>query len=196
MERLAVRHATRGQKRRRNRRIGIVGGVLVVIVGILLAIFVGPASNDDNKKSAATTVPPTTAAPLKRCVGLKDALPKGAPSVPIAAGAAPTRLVTKDIKVGTGAVVPKGAPKVAVNYVGVLCSTGKVFDSSYSRNQPFDANLASGVIKGWQEGVPGMKAGGVRLLEIPPDLAYGAAGQPPTIPENEALFFIVSVVGV
>ncbi len=115
--------------------------------------------------------------------------------MPLAAGPAPTTLVTKDLKVGTGAVIPKNA-KVTMNYVGVACSTGKIFDSSYSRNQTFPADLSptGQLIAGWQQGIPGMKVGGVRLLAIPSDLAYGAAGQSPTIGPNEPLFFLVSAV--
>jgi peptidylprolyl isomerase len=107
-------------------------------------------------------------------------------------GPAPTKLSTQDLKVGTGAVVPKNA-KVTVNYVGVACSTGKIFDSSYSRNQTFDADLGGGIIPGWQQGIPGMRIGGVRLLAIPSDLAYGSTGQSPIAPD-EALFFLVAAV--
>jgi peptidylprolyl isomerase len=92
--------------------------------------------------------------------------------------------------------VQAGAPKVTVNYVGVLCTTGTVLDNSFARKQTLDANLAGGVIPGWQQGIPGMKVGGRRLLEIPPDLAYGADGKAPDVPPNEPLFFVVDVVAV
>ena len=102
-------------------------------------------------------------------------------------GPAPTKLSTQDLKVGTGAVVPKNG-KVTVNYVGVACSTGKIFDSSYSKGQPFPADLTTGgFILGWQQGIPGMKVGGVRLLAIPSDLAYGTAGEPADRPRRVAL---------
>jgi len=148
------------------------------------------------ESSTATSVgtAPTTTVPSsvqgKPCVGLKDPLPKGSPAMPLEAGPAPTKLVTQDLKVGTGAVVPEGAT-VTVDYVGVACSTGKIFDSSYSRNQPFQAQLVQGqIIDGWDQGIPGMRIGGVRLLAIPPALAYGSEGNTGIAPD-EALFFLV-----
>ncbi len=126
---------------------------------------------------------------------MKGTLPKGAPAVPIIPGPPPTTLTTHDIKVGTGATVAKDA-KVTVNYIGVSCSTGEIFDSSWSRNQPFQADLSGGVIEGWQQGIPGMKVGGERELIIPPSLGYGAEGSPPTIAPNETLIFVVDVVSV
>jgi peptidylprolyl isomerase len=124
---------------------------------------------------------------------LKDPLPKGAPPFSLPAGPIPTKLTTHDLKVGTGAVVPKNA-KLLVNYVGVACSTGKIFDSSYSRSQPLEVDLNGGVIKGWSEGIPGMKIGGVRVIGIPSELAYGTQGSPPAIGANEALYFLVAPV--
>ena len=80
-----------------------------------------------------------------------------------------------DIKVGTGAVAETGQ-HVKVDYTGWL-TNGKKFDSSVGTGKPFDFMLgASQVIKGWDEGVAGMKVGGKRQLRIPPDLAYGASG--------------------
>jgi FKBP-type peptidyl-prolyl cis-trans isomerase FkpA len=77
----------------------------------------------------------------------------------------------------------------------VACSTGKIFDSSYERGQPAMFAL-SGVIPGWQQGIPGMKVGGQRLLGIPSDLAYGPTGAPPDIAGNEALWFVVEIVAI
>jgi peptidylprolyl isomerase len=85
---------------------------------------------------------------------------------------------------------------VTVNYIGVSCSTGAIFDSSWSRSQTFDADLSGGVIQGWQQGIPGMKVGGERELVIPPSLGYGTDGSPPTIAPNETLIFVVDVVNV
>jgi peptidylprolyl isomerase len=138
-------------------------------------------------------VAPTTVPQAKQCKGLLDPLPKGSPAMPLKAGPAPTKLETKDLKIGKGAVVKKNA-KVTVNYVGVGCSTGVIFDSSYSRNQPFSADLSGGVIAGWIQGIPGMRIGGVRLLSIPADLAYGAQGKPPDIGPDEPLYFLVAAV--
>ncbi|MDX6732336.1 MAG: hypothetical protein QOC54_2284, partial [Baekduia sp.] len=81
-------------------------------------------------------------------------------------------------------------------YVGVLFNGGKQFDASWDRKPatPFDFTIGQGaVIAGWDEGVPGMKVGGRRVLVIPADKAYGAAGSPPTIPANAPLIFVVDL---
>ena len=106
------------------------------------------------------------------------------------------QLVTKDLIPGTGQAASAGQT-VTVNYVGVLCQTGKEFDSSWKRNQPFTTALSSGsVIPGWVKGIPGMKVGGRRELIIPASLAYGKAGSPPTIPPNSPLVFVVDLLSV
>lgn len=99
-----------------------------------------------------------------------------------------------DIKVGTGDEAKSGS-KVKVHYTGWLTS-GKKFDSSIG-SAPFDFTIGQGeVIKGWDEGVTGMKVGGKRQLRIPPDLAYGEDGHPPQIPQNATLIFDVQLVAV
>ena len=100
-----------------------------------------------------------------------------------------------DTKVGTGPVAQSGQ-HVKVHYTGWL-TNGKKFDSSVGTGKPFEFMLGAGqVIKGWDEGVAGMKVGGQRQLHIPPDLAYGPAGYPPVIPPNSALIFDVQLVEV
>ena len=100
-----------------------------------------------------------------------------------------------DIKVGTGAVAQSGK-HVKVDYTGWL-TNGKKFDSSVGTGKPFDFMLgASQVIKGWDEGVAGMKVGGKRQLRIPPDLAYGKAGYSTVIPPDSTLIFDVRLVDV
>jgi FKBP-type peptidyl-prolyl cis-trans isomerase len=100
-----------------------------------------------------------------------------------------------DIKVGTGDVAKEGS-HVRVHYTGWL-TTGKKFDSSVDAGKPFDFRLGNGdVIKGWDEGVAGMKVGGKRQLRIPPELGYGANGYPPIIPANATLIFDVQLLGV
>ena len=101
-----------------------------------------------------------------------------------------------DIKVGTGDVVAKKGDHVKVDYTGWL-TTGKKFDSSVGTGQPFDFRIGHGdVIKGWDEGVVGMKVGGKRQLRIPPDLAYGKEGYPGAIPPNATLIFDIQLVSV
>jgi peptidylprolyl isomerase len=104
-------------------------------------------------------------------------------------------LKIRDNEVGTGKVVRKGQVAV-VHYKGTLLS-GKKFDSSYDRGEPFSFPLGAGrVIRGWDEGVAGMKVGGKRTLIIPPDLAYGSDGVPGAIPPNATLKFEVELVDV
>jgi FKBP-type peptidyl-prolyl cis-trans isomerase FkpA len=100
-----------------------------------------------------------------------------------------------DLKKGTGAVA-KAGDSVKVHYTGWL-TDGKKFDSSVDRNEPFSFKLgARNVILGWDEGVAGMKVGGKRQLQIPPDLGYGARGAGEAIPPNSTLVFDVELLGV
>jgi FKBP-type peptidyl-prolyl cis-trans isomerase len=120
-------------------------------------------------------------------------------SAPIKVSGDPTKTASGleywDIKVGTGAVAQAGH-RVKVDYTGWL-TTGKKFDSSVGTGRPFDFMLGGGqVIKGWDEGVAGMKVGGKRQLRIPPDLAYGAKGYPGAIPPSATLIFDVQLVDV
>jgi peptidylprolyl isomerase len=118
------------------------------------------------------------------------------PTVTKPTGAPPTTLAKKDIFVGTGPEA-KAGESVTVNYVGVLYSTGAVFDASWKRHEPFAFTLGKGqVITGWDQGIAGMKVGGRRELIIPAPLAYGAKGSPPAIPPNAALVFVVDLLAV
>ena len=109
--------------------------------------------------------------------------------------------MVKDLIPGTGKTAAPGST-ITVNYVGKVCTTGKVFDASWTRHQLFTTALAptsptaQGVIPGWVQGISGMKVGGRRELIIPANLAYGAAGQPPTIPANSTLVFVVDLIAV
>jgi FKBP-type peptidyl-prolyl cis-trans isomerase len=108
----------------------------------------------------------------------------------------PSGLIYWDIRVGNGEVA-KEASHVRVHYTGWL-TNGKKFDSSVDAGRPFDFTIGNGeVIKGWEEGVAGMRVGGKRQLRIPPDLGYGAEGTPDgTIPPNATLIFDVQLLGV
>ena len=106
-----------------------------------------------------------------------------------------TSLGMEDVKVGTGAEATAGKT-VSVHYVGTLTS-GDKFDSSRDRGAPFSFTLGAGqVIRGWDQGVAGMKIGGLRKLTIPPDLAYGDRGFPPIIPPKSTLVFEVELLAV
>ena len=121
----------------------------------------------------------------------KLCVPSGAPS---------TKLVEKNLIVGTGATATDGS-ELSVNYVGALYSNGKTFDASWTDTPgkafgPFQLG-AGAVIPGWDEGLIGMKVGGRRELIIPPSLAYGKAGSPPAkIPGNATLIFIIDLLAV
>lgn len=164
----------------------------------IVAVLLSPLTNSNDTDSTTTTANPSsttvalTSVKGKPCVALADPLPKGAPKVPVETGPPPTVLVKKDLKVGDGAVVAANA-QLTVDYIGVSCSTGKIFDSSYATGQPASFGL-DGVIAGWQQGIPGMKVGGSRLLGIPPELAYGSTGSPPNIAPDETLWFVVTIV--
>jgi peptidylprolyl isomerase len=140
------------------------------------------AKEGSNGATTAATTP--TSGPLSK-----------APTVTPPSGAAPSKLVVKDIVIGTGAEAKAGQP-ATVNYVGVLYNGGKEFDASWKRNEPFTFTLGQGqVIPGWDQGVAGMKVGGRRELIIPSALAYGPQGRPPTIPPNAPLVFVVDLLG-
>jgi FKBP-type peptidyl-prolyl cis-trans isomerase len=104
-------------------------------------------------------------------------------------------LKSEDLEVGTGDEAKTGKT-VSVHYTGTL-TNGSKFDSSLDRGKPFEFQLGAGrVIKGWDQGVVGMKVGGKRKLTIPSDLAYGTRGFPPVIPPNSTLVFEIELLGV
>jgi len=118
------------------------------------------------------------------------------PVVAIPAGAPPADLVVEDLTVGTGAEATSGKT-VDVHYVGVGWSTQRQFDASWDRGSPFSFQLGAGrVIKGWDQGVAGMKVGGRRRLTIPAKLGYGDRGAGRDIKPGETLVFVVDLLKV
>jgi len=110
--------------------------------------------------------------------------------------APPADLVVDDLEVGEGDEAAPGRP-VEVHYVGVAWSTRRQFDASWDRGEPFGFTLGAGqVIKGWDQGVAGMKVGGRRQITIPPHLGYGKAGAGGVIKGGETLVFVVDLLGV
>lgn len=112
----------------------------------------------------------------------------------------PSGLQYEDIKIGSGKIARKGS-SVTVHYTGWLKtrdgSTGFKFDSSRDQNEPFTFRLGEGqVIPGWDEGVQGMRVGGIRKLIVPAHLGYGAKGAPPSIPPNATLLFEVELLSL
>jgi len=115
-----------------------------------------------------------------------------APTISSPSGTAPATLVTEDVIIGSGKVASSDST-LTVHYTLMAWSTGEIVESSWS-GQPAQFPL-SGVILGWQQGIPGMAVGGRRLLVIPPDLGYGEAGGGPIGP-NETLIFVVDLIDV
>jgi peptidylprolyl isomerase len=116
------------------------------------------------------------------------------PTISKPEGAAPTTLITKDIIEGSG-VAAVATSTMTVHYTLLTWSKGEVVESSWDSGSPATFPLAN-VIAGWQQGIPGMKVGGRRLLVIPSDLGYGAQGAGEAIGPNETLVFVVDVIGI
>ncbi len=149
------------------------------VVGILVTAVAGLWAQTSTHKPAPAARPNTTAPTKVTGDGVKTA----------------SGLQYWDIRVGTGAEA-KGGSHVKVHYTGWL-TTGKKFDSSVDAHQPFDFTIGKGeVIKGWEEGVAGMKVGGKRQLRIPPELGYGASGDPGSIPPNATLIFDIQLLAI
>jgi peptidylprolyl isomerase len=158
--------------------------VTILVLSVALAAGCG---GDD---STTGTTEGEAAAPAE------SASAGGKPKVSAPSGPPPKKLVIEDLKTGTGAQA-KAGDEVTVNYVGVNYKSGKEFDASWDRGEPFTFPLGAGmVIPGWDKGVEGMKVGGRRELIIPPNLAYGPEGSPPAIPPNETLIFVIDLLEV
>lgn len=144
-------------------------------------------------QSPATT--PEQVADQFANAAIEAAKPKGipVPDMPVVATSEVEGIKIEDMKIGDGAEIKKGA-MVLAHYHGTLVDGGKTFDSSFERGEPIAFPL-SGVIQGWQLGVPGMKVGGIRKLTIPADKAYGSQGAGNVIPPDAALSFIIQMVG-
>jgi FKBP-type peptidyl-prolyl cis-trans isomerase len=162
---------------------------ILLIASAALALAASGCGSGDDKTTSAATPPTPAPSPEPQTA---PARPK--PKVTVPKGPAPTKLVIKDLIKGKGAGAKNGDPLV-VNYVGVLYKTGKQFDASYDRGQPFPITLGvTSVISGWTNGLVGMKVGGRRELIIPPDEGYGPDGSPPVIPPNATLVFVIDLL--
>jgi FKBP-type peptidyl-prolyl cis-trans isomerase len=154
----------------------------------------GAPGEETAAKSAPITTPkPSPPPPAVKALAAKVGTDtKKKPAIPKPSGQPPIKLIADDIVTGKGAAVRSG-DSVTVDYVGVHWTNGKEFDSSWKRKQTFPFTVGQGVIEGWSDGVVGMKVGGRRMLVIPPDLAYGASGSPPSIGPNETLVFVIDL---
>jgi peptidylprolyl isomerase len=180
---------------------------LLLLLALVVPAFALAACGDDEggettadiPSEAAPATPAPETAPGEEPPAAEGGDPKdldAKPKVEVPEGDPPSKLETEDIVKGKGKTAKKG-DSVTVHYVGVLFDGGTEFDASWNRNEPFPFELGAGmVIPGWDEGVAGMKVGGRRKLIIPPDKAYGPEGQPPTIPPDATLVFVVDLLKV
>jgi peptidylprolyl isomerase len=149
--------------------------------------FAGCGSSSDSSSESTGSSGATTS---------ESSAEKTKPKVTVPTGAPPKELEVKELEEGSGAEAKSG-DEVTVQYVGVDYKNGKEFDSSWSRNEPFPLTLGAGsVIPGWEQGIEGMKVGGRRELIIPPELAYGETGYPPSIAPNETLVFVIDLLEI
>jgi peptidylprolyl isomerase len=174
---------------------------LLILLCCFPILALAACGGGDEQEAASTPAPAETpaatetAAPdlSKLFAGISKDLSQK-PVVPKPEGTPPAELVTKDIVRGKGPAAKPG-DQISVQYVGVSWSTGQQFDASWDRGrEPFSFVLGSGsVIAGWDQGLVGMKAGGRRVLVIPPQMGYGDMGAPPDIAPNETLIFVVDL---
>jgi FKBP-type peptidyl-prolyl cis-trans isomerase len=158
------------------------------LLACVTAVVLLSACAGEDKPEPRASATSRTPAPVLQTKKPVVTVPKGPP---------PTKLVTRDIVVGTGDYALPGKV-VSMQYVGVFYKNGKQFDSSWDGGNPIQFQLGGEeVIPGWEAGVVGMRVGGRRELVIPSDLAYGEEGDPNhVIGPNEPLVFVVDLVGV
>jgi peptidylprolyl isomerase len=165
-----------------------------VAPGVVTAPSGGATSEASAPATTSSSTSTTTSSTSTSTVPLPAAL-KTKPKVVPPSGSPPKTLVIKDLIKGTGPAATASST-VSVQYVGVLYKGGKQFDASWDDGSGAPVSFPlSGVIKGWQQGIPGMKVGGRRELIIPPSLAYGSTAQA-KIPANSTLVFVIDLHSV
>lgn len=159
--------------------------LIILIIGGIVALLV-------RKTPSAETGLPSEKYPDN---GAESVTKPEKETQPLPVSKSTTTMTIKTTKEGSGPAIASNQ-RAVVDYVGKL-SDGTVFDASARHGTPFEFRLGAGmVIKGWDEGVLGMKVGETRLLTIPPELAYGASGIPGTIPPNATLIFEVTLQAI
>jgi FKBP-type peptidyl-prolyl cis-trans isomerase len=159
--------------------------ILAIVVGLVLIL----GGDSDSGSETGSTDFFTANAPAQAELENLDEKP----AVPDTGGEAVNEVLVEDIVPGSGPEAETG-DTLTVQYVGALYDDGTEFDASWERGEPFQVTLGQGqVIEGWEQGLVGMKAGGRRGILIPASAGYGAQGQPPSIPGNATLMFIVDL---
>jgi len=168
--------------------------------GTAAGVVTAPSGGATVEAASAATSTSTTTSTTSASVSTPTSGPLSKePKITLPSGPAPKTLKAIDLIKGTGTTAASG-DEVSVNYVGELYKGGKIFDSSWKDTPgkafgPFELGVGA-VIKGWDEGLVGMKVGGRRELIIPPSLAYGKTGSKPTVPANATLIFVVDLLKV
>jgi peptidylprolyl isomerase len=229
LERQVQRRAEREQQRKKMTLITSIVGTIALIAAVVVIIAItngGKKTNSTASQPGTSAAPSTTPATTSAAAACGSASPtpttypaakgasvtfnsvtvkgatdlKGIPGVTAAGKADPSKLLVKDLVVGTGkAATPTSC--VDVQYYGVLYKNGKYFDSSWKRGATAEFSL-TGVVPGFTQGIgggsgiPPMKEGGRRIMIVPSAMGYGATGSPPAIPANSPLVFVVDLVKV
>ena len=184
---------------------------LTLVAGLALAACASSTSAPATTAASGSSGP-STSAPATGTLGATSDCPQatastqatvpaqGEPKITVPSGPPPADLVVKDLQVGAGATAQVG-DSVTVRYVGVSWTCRFIFDASWtdhgSPTGTYTFTLGAGqVIPGWDHGIVGMKVGGRRELTIPPSLAYGPNGRPPTIVPDDTLIFVIDLVSV
>ena len=187
----ARREAARAeiQKQQRRRRIRSFAILAVLVVGAMVLVSVLGGDDDDSETASSTDSTTSTTEAVTTPTSAKPELPEPGGDTPV------TELQIEDIEVGDGKVIEKGDTIVA-HYLGATYKDGKEFQASWDTGQTFETVIGEGnVIKGWDEGIPGMKVGGRRKLIIPAADAYGAEDTGDGRPHGD-LVFIIDVYAV
>jgi peptidylprolyl isomerase len=195
-----IERQQRQYQRKRNVRRGIIVAIVaVLVVGTAALLFSGNKKPKAVATTTSTTIATTTTTTIpKTFPAVKDPSPAGtfgkAPTVIVPPGKPPTTMEVTNLINGTGTVAETGE-SLEVRYVLATYSSGKVIQSDWT-STPFTFTLGTGVITGWDEGIPGMRVGGRRELVIPPALGYRDEDPGGGIAANDTLVFVVDLLKV